>query len=232
MMDSALKGPLWMWWCNPLLQMHPDQKKRLNVEKLSRSGTVAYKDIEALRATLSLQITPEPGVFSEPSYVLWALFEPEETNLVAPTICSLTFDDSIAKLSSNEWSELFGVHDKEHVRALLTYGKKAPENLKVLLARINSVCGDWRLSERFSLLERMNLLLSIFFICRFPGFGQRWFLNLSDKVLNAVEKIRENQSPDVMNAFCDFIQPEVEKLIAFIRKKHEVPELNFQALAD
>lgn len=230
MMESSLKASWWLWWGNPLIQMHPDQKSRLYmpasaVEKLS------YSDVESLRTTLGLAPIPEDGVVNAPYYGAVFLCEAVDLLESKQKLPALTFDEGFFKFSQAEWEERFQIQDKDHIRALITFSRSTPEELKPLIKKITLACSDHNRANKLTLLERTQIVLTIFLAFRFPVFSQRWLLNLSDAVLYVIDLVGDLES-DVAIQYCNFIENEIPSLTDQIRRRYEVPEIDFKTLAD
>lgn len=230
MMDSSIKASWWLWWGNPLIQMHPDQKSRLYMPA-SGVAQLGYSDIESLRTTLGLALIPEDGVMSAPYHGAVVLCEPIDLLESKHKLPALTFDEGVFKLSQAEWEERFQIQDKDHIRALITFARSVPEDLKPLLKKMTLACGDQNRVGKLTLLERTQIVLAVFFSHRFPAFSQRWLLNLSDAVLYVIDQVGELE-PDVAIQYCNFVEIEIPSLTNQITRRYEVPEIDFKTLAD
>ncbi len=231
-MEASIKASWWMWWGNPLVQMHPDQKKLFYVESSDTEET-DYAGIESLRATLGLQLTPEPGIITAPFYGILVMFEPQDLLESQQKLPALTFDEGVLKFSSAEWEQQFQIQDKDHIRVLITFSRSLPEEIQPLVKKMVAACSAWcsKNNASLSLEERTQIVLSVFFAHKFPEFSKRWFLNLSNAVLYVIDQIGE-VAPETASLFCSFADSEVQSLITQINQRYAVPELDFKTLAD
>lgn len=231
-MESSVKASWWMWWGNPLVQIHPDKKKLFYVDQPGYEE-LDYSGIESLRATLGLKLVPEKGIVSAPFYGMIAMFEPQDLLESQQKLPALTFDESVLKFSLSEWEQQFQIQNKDHVRALITFSRSLPEDVQPLVKKIVVACVGFPSGDRapLSLVERAQVVLSVFFGHRFPEFSKRWFLGLPDTVMHVVDQVGE-VDPEILERFCTLIDPEVQALIQQINQRYTVPELDFKTLAD
>lgn len=231
-MESSIKASWWMWWGNPLIQIHPDKKKLFYVDQ-SGYEELDYTGIESLRATLGLQLVPERRIVTAPFYGMVAMFEPQDLLESQQKLPALTFDESVLKFSLAEWEQHFQIQNKDHIRALITFSRSLPEDVQPLVKKIVTFCADSSGINRdpLTLYERTQVVLSVFFGYRFPEFSKRWFLGLSDTVMHIVGQIGEVNA-ETLGQFCNFIDPEVQALVSQIIQRYTIPELDFKTLAD
>lgn len=230
MMESAIKASWWLWWGNPLIQMHPDQKSRLYMPS-NAVEQLSYVDVESLRTTLGLTLIPEDGVISAPYHGVVVMCEPVDLLESKLKLPALTFDEGVFKFSQAEWEERFQIQDKDHIRALITFSRGVPEELKPIVKKMILACSDQNRVGKLTLLERTQIVLSVFFAHRLPAFSQRWFLNLSDAVLHVIEQMGELEF-GIAHQYCNFVELEIPGLIDQIRQRYAVPEIDFKTLAD
>lgn len=230
MMEPSIKASWWLWWGNPLVQIHPDHKKRLYI-RTSGAKQLLYADIESMRATLGLALIPEDGVMTEPFYGVVAMCESVDLLDSKQKLPSLTFDEGVFKFGQAEWEARFQITDKDHIRALITFSRGVPEGLKLVVKKMTLACSDQNQAAKLTLLERTQIVLSVFFAHRFPAFSQRWILTLSDAVLHVIDQIGKLDA-EIAHQFCNFVEPEIPSLIKQIRQRYEVPEIDFKTLAD
>lgn len=230
-MSEASNAPWWLWWTNPMVKVHPDQKAHFTPEVRLSESVLSYDDIEQLRLTLELSLVPEDGIQNGPCIGYFALAEPQELASYRPNMAALTFDSGVVKLGPKEWEQYFGISDKEHIRGLITYSKQAPEGARELLDNIVTVCGDWRKPDRLSVVERMMIVSGLFFRHRYPKFSNRWILGMSYKVVSAIDRL-SGEDKGALDLFCDFLTPEIQEISESIKADYVIPEVDFGTLND
>ncbi len=219
-MDSALKSTWWMWWTNPLIEMHPDQKKRL-IENSSDIDNITYEEIEALRLTLRLEIIPEQGIISDPIIGLLSIMEDKDLYESQQKLSAITFDNTILKLTPIEWGEKFDVVDKDHIRGLITFKRDVlNKNLQSIVRAIETACEVWEREEGYlSFSDRFKIVVALYLSYHYPCFARRWFLTLSDSVLFVMDRIID-VSESVLQEFFKIVEPELLELIQFVKNKY------------
>ena len=104
-MSEASNAPWWLWWTNPMVKVHPDQKAHFTPEVRLSESVLSYDDIEQLRLTLELSLVPEDGIQNGPCIGYFALAEPQELASYRPNMAALTFDSGVVKLGPKEWEQ-------------------------------------------------------------------------------------------------------------------------------
>ena len=229
-MEPSIKAAWWLWWGNPLVQMHPDQKKRFQVSK-SSEDQLDYSDIEMLRSTLCLGLIPDAGVVTPPYYGALVMLEPLDLIESKQKLPALSFDESVFTYSQAQWAERFNIDDKDYIRALMTFSRNVPDELKPFVKRLTDACNEHTRVGTLTLIERTQIAIALFCANQFPVFYQRWVLNLSDSVLYVIDKLRGSH-PELEHKFCTYIQPEIQRLVDQICQRFTIPELDFKTLAD
>lgn len=232
-MDSTLKSTWWLWWTNPLIQMHLDQKKRL-IDSSSDEDSISYEEIEALRSTLRLEMLPEEGIISDPYIGLLSLLEDKHLYESHQKLSAVTFDNTILKLSPVEWDEKFDVKDKDHIRGLITFKRDAlNKSTQSIVQSIEQACENWEQEEGIlTFSERFKVVAALYLSYHYPCFARRWFLTLSDSVLFVMDRIRDVED-SVLQAFFKTVEPELIHLIQFLQKQYAVSyEPDFETIQE
>ena len=216
----------WLWWTNPLVKVHPDQRHHFTSEVQFADRTPSYKDISQLRSTLELSLIPEEGIHSAPFLGFFALADSKDISLFKTDMAAITFGPDIVKLRSDEWKNYFGIDDKERIRNLIGFNKKVPNEIAPLVQAIVEECGDWAAPDRLDVTERLLIIAGLFFKHRYPKFTSRWVLGMSYRVIGAVDKLSATD-PAILDIYCDFLADEIASIAAAIKSDYEISENSF-----
>jgi hypothetical protein len=232
MNESTFKGPWWLWWCNPLMDIHEDHKFYFRPRELDLDKAEGYGKIQSIRNALQLSIIPEFGLINEPFYGLWAFLNSEHCKKIEPRLQALTFDDGILTLNTKDWDLMFGINNSEHVKSLISFKKKIPNTLAAIVSDFVSDSGNWRAGSSLTMFERLLLVGAVFYRNRFPEFFKRWILTQPNSVVKSVDKVCTKHSSESLDNLCNFLELEIKSIINVVLEDFKIDELNFDSEFD
>lgn len=179
----------WVWWSNPLIGMHDEQKFNYGLGLLENEEINYYKILE-LRSQLELEDVPDELLLFHPDVRLFALLSMEEIEEKIGPFAYFLLDSSILHARPQEWEEAYGINSPDQIRNIVSERANLPKELQ-----------EWQSSSARSLnlnlkqslfyADRAKLCFYVFLLSFFPRLAKRASLIFSEKIIHSAKVINK-----------------------------------------
>jgi hypothetical protein len=228
-MSNSLSKLWWIWWGNPLNNLHPDNKKIIDPHLRLSKRKYSYDEIGKLRKALNLSIKPEKEIIMQNKYGFVSFLDPEENIVYETWLSALTFDQRILEMSQTDWEKTYHISNKNQIRTIIQKSRSVPNSVIPLVNDIVKYSNPNNSTNIISIQKRTITILYIFFSFRFPVFAKRWRYSLPESITRVTEHLNLTELL-VISEFCDFISSEIDNLIVKINDSQKIPDIDFTSI--
>jgi hypothetical protein len=212
----------WVWWSNPLIGIHPEQKVKLGLAP-SASNDLDYFQLLQLRSSLSLADIPEEGMLQKPDLCYLALANSSQLEAHFISLAVWSLDSGILHARAQDWEANYGVTSPQTIREIIESRKEISSQLYVWH---DSFAGQLRMlhSQALHVSYRSLLGLGIYLKSFTPQFYERWVLTQSATIQRVIGQL-DPIPVDSQESADQWITPCLKNLIQEIQQAFPADDL-------
>jgi hypothetical protein len=224
--DEQIAAHWWRWWTNPCEGLHADKVNWLKSQGVIWSDSADLSLVVKVRRLLNISATPDDCMLSQPDLVLVALIDYMEIKGLHSRLPCMVLEDSILKARPSDWESLYGVHDTELIRDLISSFRGLSPELETIRIQVMNALRDKRAGS-ISVRQGTQIVLGLFFRQFVPVFYQRWVATMSDHVEACIRLVPPLSREDLIDEFKSWVQEPLEAEVRRYVAGFEIPEIDF-----
>lgn len=212
----------WVWWSNPLIGIHPEQKLRLEIAP-SVLSDIDYFQLLQLRSSLGLADVPEEGVLQKSDLRYLALASSIQLEAHFTSLAVWSMDSGILHARAQDWEASYGVTSQQTIREIIESRKDISNQLYVWH---DGFVSQLRMlhSQPMHVNYRSILGLGIYLKSFTPLFYERWVLTQptsTQRVIGQLDPIPANSQESAEQ----WINPCLKNLMTAIQQDFPADDL-------